>query len=169
MRFVVVAISVLLVASCTRPESDPHHLSMDEIAIYQHLSTEVEGAMLRLGDKTKMPLLSSRMNPLEEPYELPCVTPLLLRPSRFGGSLPQLTEDFARSLHMEMIDPAEHAKQLRPLYTLSEIRFDETGDYGVASYGIKCGPLCGTGATLVYKKQWDGSWKKHKQCGTWIS
>ena len=54
------------------------------------------------------------------------------------------------------------------LLDLSEIAFDTRHEYAILNYNFHCGPLCGEGSVVVFKKQ-QGKWKYIRSCGGWIS
>ena len=55
------------------------------------------------------------------------------------------------------------------LFTFSEIRFSKDHTRAVVSFSFVCGGLCGNGSTLILARQKDGTWKKVRTCGGWVS
>lgn len=54
------------------------------------------------------------------------------------------------------------------LITLSEIRFDESHQFAIVSFGFRCGSLCGNGGTVLMEN-FRGKWRVEKSCDNWIS
>lgn len=54
------------------------------------------------------------------------------------------------------------------LISFSRIQFDRTGDWALLSFSSVCGPLCGTGSTLLMHRT-NNTWKVFRRCREWIS
>ena len=78
-------------------------------------------------------------------------------------------------------DPGDAIRQGKPvdaavgngfkhgLFTLSEIRFSKDHLRAIVSFSFVCGGLCGNGSTMVMAKLKDGTWKRIRSCGGWVS
>jgi len=93
----------------------------------------------------------------------------------------RLVDPEAGSKEISQNDPGNAIREGKPvgaavdkgfahaLFTLSEIRFSKDHARAVVSFSFVCGGLCGNGSTLVMAKQKDGSWKRIRSCGGWVS
>lgn len=87
----------------------------------------------------------------------------------FGANDVKANDPGTAIRHGKSVDDAVNNGFRHALFTLSEIRFNADRTVAVVSYSFWCGSLCGNGSTLVFAKQKDGSWKRAKECGGYIS
>ncbi|HLZ74676.1 hypothetical protein [Phenylobacterium sp.] len=107
------------------------------------------------------------------------VKAFLARPK--GGAVsecPDLPGRFARtdmSFGADAADKVTHKNgQWTPAYSATILSISlpvvsQDGRYALVSIGLACGPLCGNGSTLLYRREADGRWNPVGDGAQWIS